>query len=218
MKKILMTTSALLLTTTLAACGGANDNGAADDAYDYNQVTYGGQGQEEDRRITDLNGNELRHPYQGTYPMIPEDRMGEQGDLTAQPDEKDVDEVHGDIHEQVVQLTNEAREEQGLEPLKFSKEVTKVAQEKSEDMSENNYFSHTSPEHGSPSQMLQDNGVDFRAAAENIASGQRSPEEVVEGWLNSEGHRKNIMNENMTEIGVGFEEDGNYWTQMFIGK
>ncbi|QAS53104.1 CAP domain-containing protein [Halobacillus litoralis] len=128
------------------------------------------------------------------------------------------DKVSGDFQKKVIELTNNAREKNGLNPLKSSGEVTEVAQEKSEDMAENNYFSHTSPTYGSPFDMLKEFGVDYRTAAENIAAGQQSPQEVVDGWLNSPGHRKNIMNKNLTHIGVGFAEDGNQWVQMFIGK
>ena len=123
--------------------------------------------------------------------------------------------------QQVIQLTNERRKENGLEPLKSYAELTNVAQTKSEDMVNNDYFAHTSPTYGSPFQMLRDFGIDYRTAAENIAAGQRTPEEVVESWMNSPGHRRNILNQNVTHIGVGHAQDENqmiYWTQLFIGK
>ncbi|KGP74412.1 CAP domain-containing protein [Pontibacillus yanchengensis] len=120
--------------------------------------------------------------------------------------------------QKVVELTNEERTAQGLEPLKIDKQLSDVAEKKSEDMAQNNYFSHNSPTYGSPFDMMNQFGVDYRTAGENIAKGQRTPQEVVDAWMNSEGHRKNIMNENFTHIGVGFVEDGNHWTQQFIGK
>lgn len=120
--------------------------------------------------------------------------------------------------QKVVELTNEKRAEQGLSPLKIDKELSKVARKKSQDMAQNNYFSHNSPTYGSPFDMMNQFGIEYRTAGENIAKGQPSPQEVVNAWMNSEGHRKNIMNENFTHIGVGHVENGNVWTQQFIGK
>ncbi|MBE4907673.1 sporulation protein [Bacillus luteolus] len=119
--------------------------------------------------------------------------------------------------QQVVTLTNNERAKYGLQPLKVDLKVSEVARLKSSDMKKNGYFSHTSPTYGSPFDMMKQFGVQYRAAGENIAMGQRSPQEVVNAWMNSEGHRKNILSSNFTHIGVGHVE-GNYWTQMFIGK
>ncbi|SEA17727.1 uncharacterized protein, YkwD family [Thalassobacillus cyri] len=122
------------------------------------------------------------------------------------------------FEQQVVELTNQERQKQGLAPLKADAELSKVARDKSQDMASNGYFSHNSPNYGSPFDMMKSYGIDYRTAGENIAKGQRSPQEVVNAWMNSEGHRKNIMNPNFTHIGVGYVENGNVWTQMFIGK
>ncbi|MYL50597.1 hypothetical protein GLV98_13950 [Halobacillus litoralis] len=122
------------------------------------------------------------------------------------------------FEKQVVELTNQEREKQGLAPLKLDTELSAVAKDKSLDMQQNNYFSHNSPNYGSPFDMMKSYGIDYRTAGENIAMGQTTPEEVVQGWMNSQGHRENIMNPDFTHIGVGHAEDGNYWTQMFIGK
>ncbi|SFM01209.1 CAP domain-containing protein [Salibacterium qingdaonense] len=119
---------------------------------------------------------------------------------------------------EVIALTNEERTKRGLNPLQENGTVAETAQAKSEDMAANDYFAHQSPTYGSPFQMLKEYGADFQAAAENIAAGQTTPEQAVEGWMNSEGHRKNILNEELTHIGIGYEENGNYWTQMFIEK
>jgi len=115
----------------------------------------------------------------------------------------------------VDRLVNEERSNHGLQPLETSLEVQNVAEAKSRDMVENNYFSHTSPTHGSPFDMLDSYGVQYRTAGENIAKGQRSPEAVVDAWMNSQGHRENILNGDFTTIGVGHFE--NAWTQLFIG-
>ncbi|WP_078427556.1 CAP domain-containing protein [Alkalihalobacterium alkalinitrilicum] len=118
----------------------------------------------------------------------------------------------------VVELTNAERAKHGLAPLSMDEQLSQVARQKSLDMKQNNYFSHQSPTYGSPFDMMQQFGVNYRSAGENIAMGQRSPEEVVNAWMNSDGHRKNILSSSFTHIGVGHVAEGNYWTQMFIGK
>ncbi|WP_273834494.1 CAP domain-containing protein [Guptibacillus sedimenti] len=123
-----------------------------------------------------------------------------------------------EFEQQVVNLTNEERTKAGLPALEVDTELSKVAQAKSEDMRDNNYFAHNSPTYGSPFDMMNQFGVDYQSAGENIAKGQQTPEEVVNAWMNSEGHRKNIMNGSFTHIGVGYVEEGNIWTQQFIGK
>ncbi|MGN9865788.1 CAP domain-containing protein [Bacillus swezeyi] len=119
---------------------------------------------------------------------------------------------------EVVELTNAERKKQGLKPLTLDEKLSKVARTKSQDMKDNNYFDHNSPTYGSPFDMMKKFGISYRTAGENIAKGQRTPQEVVKAWMNSEGHRKNIMNPDFTHIGVGYVKDGNYWTQQFIGK
>lgn len=119
---------------------------------------------------------------------------------------------------EVVRLVNEIRAENGLNELTYNWELSRVARYKSQDMKDNKYFSHTSPVYGSPFQMMKAFGITYRSAGENIARGQRSPQEVVNAWMNSSGHRANILNASYTQIGVGYVADGNYWTQMFIGK
>jgi len=122
------------------------------------------------------------------------------------------------FEQEVVTLTNQEREKNGLDPLKVDAELSVVARDKSQDMSSNGYFSHTSPTYGSPFDMMESYGISYRTAGENIARGQQSPSEVVNGWMNSEGHRENILNPNFTHIGVGYVEQGNYWTQEFTGN
>ena len=85
-------------------------------------------------------------------------------------------------------------------------------------MQKNNYFDHNSPTYGSPFDMMKKFGISYKSAGENIAQGQRTPEEVVQAWMNSAGHRANILNSGFTHIGVGYVESGNYWTQEFITK
>ncbi|SEQ85290.1 uncharacterized protein, YkwD family [Virgibacillus subterraneus] len=144
----------------------------------------------------------------------------QQQETTKQPEKQEQTQSQqlNEFEQQVVELTNKERTAQGLEPLKVDTELSKVAREKSSDMSTNNYFSHNSPTYGSPFDMMKQFGISYQTAGENIAKGQRTPQEVVNGWMNSEGHRKNIMNSDFTHIGVGYVEQGNYWTQQFIGK
>lgn len=118
---------------------------------------------------------------------------------------------------EVIRLVNEARAANGLQPLTANWELSRVARYKSQDMADRGYFSHTSPTYGSPFQMIRAFGLSFRTAGENIAYGQRTPQQVFQGWMNSSGHRANILSASYTQIGVGYVADGHYWTQMFIG-
>lgn len=124
------------------------------------------------------------------------------------------------MEKEVVLLVNQARSNYGLKPLKIDYSVSKVARLKSEDMKKKLYFSHTSPTYGSPFDMLKQFGISYKRAGENIAKGQKTPKDVVNAWLNSEGHRANILSKNFTHIGVGVAKKGNtpYWTQLFITK
>ncbi|QED48278.1 CAP domain-containing protein [Cytobacillus dafuensis] len=120
--------------------------------------------------------------------------------------------------QKVVDLTNQERAKNGLPALQLDVNLSKVARTKSMDMKTKGYFDHNSPTYGSPFDMMKQFGITYSSAGENIAMGQRTPEEVVNAWMNSEGHRKNILNPSFTNIGVGYVADGNYWTQQFIGK
>jgi len=128
-----------------------------------------------------------------------------------------IDNAVSSFESEVVRLVNEVRAKKGLKPLTENWELSRVARYKSRDMVDNRYFSHTSPTYGSPFQMIKAFGLSFRTAGENIAYGQRSPEAVVNAWMNSSGHRANILNASYTQIGVGYVSNGHYWTQMFIG-
>ncbi|WP_141603804.1 CAP domain-containing protein [Terrilactibacillus laevilacticus] len=121
----------------------------------------------------------------------------------------------------VVELTNQQRAKQGLKPLQIDTKLSKMARDKSKDMKDKNYFDHQSPTYGSPFDMMKSYGISYSTAGENIAAGQKTPQDVVNAWMNSEGHRKNIMNSHFTHIGVGYVDGGakgTYWTQEFIGK
>jgi len=125
------------------------------------------------------------------------------------------------LEKEVVALVNQERAKLGLAALKDNAQVAKVAGIKSEDMRDKNYFSHTSPTYGSPFDMMKQFGITYTAAGENIAMGQPTAASVMSGWMNSPGHKANILSKNFTEIGVGVARDSSgtiYWTQQFIGK
>ncbi len=122
------------------------------------------------------------------------------------------------FEKEVIRLVNEIRVQNGLKELTYDWELSRVARIKSQDMKDNKYFSHISPVYGSPFQMMKSFGITYRSAGENIARGQSTPQAVVNAWMNSSGHRANILNASFTHIGVGYMSSGNYWTQMFIGK
>ncbi len=120
---------------------------------------------------------------------------------------------------EVIRLVNVERTKRGLQPLKANWELSRVARLKSQDMANKGYFSHQSPTYGSPFNMMENFGIRFSSAGENIAFGQKTPAQVMTAWMNSPGHRANILSPSYTEIGVGLARNKNgvpYWTQMFI--
>lgn len=121
------------------------------------------------------------------------------------------------FEDEVLRLVNIERKRYGLDPLVMSEELRKVARIKSTDMSNNNYLNHTSPTFGTPFEMLKSFDISYQVAAENIARGQVNAQEVVSAWLNSSGHRKNILTSNYKKIGIGYNSNGHYWTQLFTG-
>ncbi|MCM1977376.1 MULTISPECIES: CAP domain-containing protein [Streptomyces] len=118
----------------------------------------------------------------------------------------------------VVDLTNRERAGAGLRPLRTDSALTAAAQAHSADMVARSFYSHTSPEGSQPWDRAAAAGARRRSIGENIACGQRSPAEVVRGWMNSPGHRANILKPDFTHIGIGFAgggPSGMYWTQLF---
>lgn len=122
------------------------------------------------------------------------------------------------VEQAVIDLTNAERKKAGLTPYKVDAKLVASARAKSKDMATNNYFNHHSPTYGSIDKQLGQFGVSFRGWGENIAKGQQNAEQVVTAWMNSPGHKENILNPKMTHIGVGFDANGNHWTQQFIYK
>ena len=114
-----------------------------------------------------------------------------------------IDQTKG-VEEQVLVLVNQERSKAGLKPLQMDWELQRVARTKSCDMAQKGYFSHQSPTYGSPFDMMRQFGISFKTAGENIAEGQRTPSEVMQAWMNSQGHRENILKPDYTHIGVGY--------------
>jgi uncharacterized protein YkwD len=101
-------------------------------------------------------------------------------------------------------------------PVTWNNLLEKAALLHSVDMNKNDYFSHTGLDGSTPGDRITRVGYNWRAYGENIAKGYTSEQAVMTGWLQSEGHCKNIMSSNVKEMGVG--RDGNYWTQIFAAK
>jgi uncharacterized YkwD family protein/spore coat assembly protein SafA len=123
------------------------------------------------------------------------------------------------LEQEVIRLVNVERAKNGLGALQYNWQAARVARIKSQDMINNHYFAHISPIYGSPFKMMESFGLRFSAAAENIAKGQRTAQEVMNAWLSSAGHRANILSKSVTQIGVGAAKDSSgtlYWTQLFL--
>ena len=201
MKKLTALAAAMLLTATLtspASAAGLTHTVVPGDTMWKLAVKY----QVGTREIIDAN------------PQIPNPDLIYPGQILNIPQ---VSDTVLSFENEVIRLVNEIRVENGLKPLTTNWELSRVARYKSEDMSAKKYFSHTSPTYGTPFQMIKAFGLTYRSAGENIAYGQRTPAAVVNAWMNSSGHRANILNPSYTQIGVGYCANGNYWTQMFIG-
>lgn len=119
----------------------------------------------------------------------------------------------------VLELVNIERGKNGLSPLSINNDLSAVARMHSKDMNDRNFFSHTNPDGLSPFDRMKKYGISYRAAGENIAAGQATPEQVVDSWMNSKGHRENILNPTYHKIGIGYYNSGknyvHYWTQCF---
>ena len=134
-------------------------------------------------------------------------------------EEPDAPEESGDVQEAaeaVASLVNAARQDAGLSELELDADLCAAAQARAQEIAQS--FSHTRPDGSSCFTILEEFGISYRAAGENIAMGQRTPEEVMDGWMNSSGHRANILNGTFTSIGVGYYVDGAgaaHWVQIF---
>ncbi len=130
--------------------------------------------------------------------------------------------AQADFESEVIELVNVEREAHNLHPLSYNQELTVAARLHSQDMGDRNFFSHTTPK---PDEIefqdrITDAGYNYQTCGENIAAGYATPAAVVDGWMNSDGHRANILDPDYCDIGVGYAAvDGSdfyhYWTQDF---
>lgn len=147
-----------------------------------------------------LNGNTTTITFPGCN--LPENKPEADKELT--------------FAEQVVELVNQERTKAGLNAVTLDQNIASAALVRAKEIETS--FSHTRPNGSKFSTALTEQGVTFKGAGENIAWGQKSPEAVMQAWMNSEGHRANILNKNFTKIGVGYYQNAagrNFWTQLF---
>lgn len=166
--------------------------------------------------IPDFPDNMLPDQPGGMLPDQPGNPAPDQPGNPA-PDQPGTDGSQDAFANEVVRLVNEERAKAGLPALTVDRGAASAAQVRAKEIERS--FSHTRPDGSSFNSALTEAGVNFRGAGENIAYGQNSPEKVMEGWMNSSGHRANILNSSYTSIGVGHYQNAsgvNYWTQLFI--
>ena len=198
-----------------------NDNNQDQDKDDNNQDNNNNQDQDKDDNNQDNNNNQDQDKDDNNQDN--NNNQDQDKDDNNQNDDNNSSNINGFSKEQVevLNLVNKERKANGLKPLTLNKELSNVANIKSRDMIEKGYFDHTSPTYGSPFDMMKKFNISYNTAGENIAMGQKTPSEVMNSWMNSSGHRANILNSTYTELGVGIQKDSNgtiYWTQMFIGR
>ena len=140
---------------------------------------------------------------------------GSQNPGTQNPDFQNPDSDQTYI-QQVIDLVNQERAKAGLSPVTEAADLSAAAAVRAQEITRS--FSHTRPDGTYYNTVLNGNGVSYMGSGENIAYGQATPAAVMNGWMNSQGHRANILNKNFTEIGVGCYENGSgvkYWVQLF---
>ncbi len=123
-----------------------------------------------------------------------------------------------DWSKQILELTNAEREKNGLNPLEWDDSLAELAKSHCNDMIEREYFAHNTPDGKTPFERMREAGISYWSAGENIAAGQHSPEAAFEAWMNSEGHKKNILNKDFEHMGVSVVKGGKYgiyWAQEF---
>ena len=150
---------------------------------------------------------------------LPDGSAGEQGQSDGKA-ETTADKDASQEAQAVLKLVNQERAKVGLSALTLDAKLNNAAQKKAVDMRDKNYFDHQSPTYGSPFDLMRSEGISYSTAGENIAAGQQSAQAVMESWMNSSGHRANILNAKYKYLGVGFctgGRYGTYWTQMFTG-
>ena len=180
--------------------------------------------QPENPSVPDDNQPENPGTPDGSQPENPGAPDGSQPENPGTPDNNqpenpsvpDTDTENASFVRQVVNLVNQERAKAGLSPVTADTSIQAAAQVRAKEIEKS--FSHTRPDGSSFSTALTQQDVTYRGSGENIAWGQKTPEQVMNGWMNSDGHRANILNKNFTKIGVGYHQNAsgtNYWTQLF---
>lgn len=156
--------------------------------------------------------DEYKNDYDNSY-ILPESSKNDttQNNTTITVSQEDTLQKQ----KKLLNLINNEREKAGLSKLKLNTELCEIAQQKSKDMYDNNYFSHTSPNFGKTSSLLKSENISYKYFGENIAR-TYSIYSAHSGFMNSSGHRANVLNKNYNEIGIGIV--GNYYTEVFIGN
>ena len=199
-----------------ALCGDANGDGKLN-ARDYLQVKHDLlQSNQNTRNVpvnADANGDGRLNAKD--YMMIKRHVLG----TYSLPDQNADPEMA--ILTELLTLINAERQRHGARPLVLSAELSVVAYDKSADMAQINYFSHTSPVYGTPFDMLDAYNVVYKSAGENIAAGHRTVQQVFDEWMNSASHSANILSSEFTHLGIGVAYGGThgiYWTLVFCEK
>jgi uncharacterized protein YkwD len=164
----------------------------------------------------DTDGTSAERPSGKGNPAPSRDGSGKSSVPTESEDTvpRSSDETQDQVADDVVDLVNTERAKSGCDPLVVDPKLVRAAQEHSADMAERDYFDHTTPEGLTFADRIVNAGYPT-PGAENIAVGQQNADQVMQGWMDSEGHRANILNCDLKTIGVGFVQDGMYWTQDF---
>lgn len=150
-------------------------------------------------------------------PPVPENPDPEQPEVTPTPEAPEENIQLSKEVRRVAELVNEERAKAGLPALTLSVEISNAALVRAKETVQS--FSHTRPDGRNFSTALTDAGIRFTSSGENIAWGQKTPEAVMKAWMNSSGHRANILNKNYTQIGIGYHVTSSgtpYWTQLFL--
>ena len=229
MKKFILTSFALTLFSTANVFGASNDmlnfltiNGKPLSSYqDFNQNHNNNLGNNQNNNNNNNLGNNQNNNNNNNLGNNQNNNSNNNlgNNQNNNNDESITDTSISNTEREVVRLVNIERQKAGLAPLKIDSKLCQIAKLKSEDMKKKGYFSHTSPTYGTPFDMLKQFNVTYKTAGENIAKGQKDAKAVVDAWMNSPGHRKNILSKSFTHIGVGnVKGSSNYWTQLFISK
>lgn len=150
-------------------------------------------------------------------PVVPEQPEAPEENVPEQPGTPDVQDQAYAYGLRITELVNEHRAAAGLAPVTYSAKLSEAAQVRAVEIEKS--FSHTRPDGRYFSSVFAEHGISYRYSGENIAWGQKSPEEVVTAWMNSARHRANILNAKFTQLGVGYRQNArgvNYFTQLFI--